>query len=114
MTEAEFQRVFARLAEKGYCLVNISGYSVEDQARYAAIWEQKDCASLVVRVGLTEEQYHNIPFGFDHYDIKLLQGYRVNNQVLYAIAFDKSRQARGTLISPSKCLNLNRNSCILS
>jgi CHAT domain-containing protein len=94
MTEAEFQREFARLAEKGYCLMNISGYSVEDQARYAAIWEQRDCASLVVRVGLTEEQYHNIPFGFNHYDIKLLQRYRVNNRVLYAIAFDKSPSHR--------------------
>jgi len=40
LTSAQYQQEFDRLMGQGYRLVDVSGYSVNGQDRYAAIWEQ--------------------------------------------------------------------------
>jgi Bacterial tandem repeat domain 1 len=39
------------------CLAQVSGYSVANQDRYAAIWEAKPCPAFVARHGMTAPQY---------------------------------------------------------
>ena len=39
MTSSEFQAEFDSRVRQGYRLIEISGYSVDDEARYAAIFE---------------------------------------------------------------------------
>ena len=40
MTAAEYQQAFNNLAHQGYRLIDVSGYNVGGQDRYAAIWSK--------------------------------------------------------------------------
>ena len=51
MTSQVYQQEFNNWTGQGYCLTLVSGYSVGNQARYAAIWEQKSCPAYVARHG---------------------------------------------------------------
>src|SRR6266851_4544704 len=58
LTSEEYQQQFDDLVERqGFCLVDVSGYEVGGQARYAAIWEKKSCPPFIARHGLTSAQY---------------------------------------------------------
>ena len=43
MSSQTYQQEFDSWASQGYCLSLVSGYSVANEARYAAIWEKKNC-----------------------------------------------------------------------
>jgi WD40 repeat protein len=86
MTAAEYQQVFDDLKGQGYRLINVSGYEVGGQDRYAAIWEKRDGPPWEARHGLTSPQYQQ---AFDDltrrgYRLIHVSGYDVNGQVLYA------------------------------
>ena len=58
MTSQDYQQQFDQLVgQQGFCLVDVSGYSVGGQDRYAAIWEKKSCPQFVARHGMTSQQY---------------------------------------------------------
>ena len=59
LTSEEFQQRFDEYADQGYRLTHVSGYSVGSEARYAAIWEERDGPAWVARHGLTPSQYQN-------------------------------------------------------
>src|SRR5208282_6485350 len=93
MTGDEYQREFDRLASAGYCLTDLSGYSVGPEARYAAIWEQTGCASIVARSGLSSQQYQRTVDDLatrQGYREKLVSGYQVAGTARFAAIFDRS------------------------
>ncbi len=57
MTSAQYQQTFNQLVGQGYRLVNVSGYSVNGQALYAAIFEQSSGPAWEARHGMTSDQY---------------------------------------------------------
>jgi hypothetical protein len=91
LSSAQYQQVFDSLAQQGYRLVEISGYSVADQATYAAIWEQRQGPAWVARHGLTAEQHQQ---EFDRlsregYRLVDISGYAVGGRARYAAIWEQ-------------------------
>ena len=57
LTPSEYQSEFDKQKENGFRLTYVSGYSVNEQDRYAAIWEQKEGPSYVTHHDMTSAQY---------------------------------------------------------
>ncbi|MEH2350415.1 MAG: hypothetical protein V7K55_20920 [Nostoc sp.] len=92
LTSAQYQATFDKLVGEGYRLVHVSGYSVNGQDRYAAIWEKSDGPAWQARHGLTSAQYQAT---FDKlvgegYRLVDVSGYDVNGQDRYAAIWVKS------------------------
>ena len=93
MNAQTYQQEFDSWTSQGYCLTLVSGYSVADEARYAAIWEKKTCPAYVARHGLTSAVYQNefdTLVGQQGYRLKLVSGYNVGGQNFYAAIWEKS------------------------
>jgi hypothetical protein len=91
MTSSQYQEQFNRLVGQGYRLIEISGYSVGGQARYAAIWEQRSGPAWVARHGLTSSQYQQefnrlVGQGYRLIDVS---GYNVGGQERYAAIWEQ-------------------------
>lgn len=71
MTSSQYQAEFDALASQGFRLVDVSGYQVAGQSRYAAIWEQSDLGQWAARHGLSFSQYQ------DAFDDFVANGYRL-------------------------------------
>ncbi|MEH1896820.1 MAG: hypothetical protein V7K94_16280 [Nostoc sp.] len=92
LTSSQYQATFDKLVGQGYRLVHVSGYSVNGQDRYAAIWEKSDGPAWQARHGLTSAQYQAT---FDKlvgegYRLVDVSGYDVNGQDRYAAIWVKS------------------------
>jgi CubicO group peptidase (beta-lactamase class C family) len=57
LTGAQYQAEFTRLTSLGYRPIDVSGYEVGGQPRFAGIWEQSGGPEWVARHGLTNAQY---------------------------------------------------------
>ena len=57
LTADQYQQTFNELVGQGFRLTHVSGYSVNGDARYAAIWEQSAGPAFAARHGLTADQY---------------------------------------------------------
>jgi len=93
MTSQVYQQEFDKWTAQGYCLKLVSGYSVGNQARYAAIWEQNSCPAYVARHGLTSAAYQkefDALVGQQGYRLKLVSGYNVGGQDFYAAIWEKT------------------------
>ncbi|MFG2053168.1 hypothetical protein ACGFI9_03970 [Micromonospora sp. NPDC048930] len=87
----EYQATFDSLTRQGFRLTTVSGYAVGGEARYAAIWEQREGPEWQARHGLTRAQYQQ---EFDEltrqgFVLRQVSGYRVNVDVLFAGIWEK-------------------------
>lgn len=57
LTRAEYQQTFDDLTAQGFVLKQVSGYRVNVDVRFAAIWEKQAGVTLVARHGLTSSAY---------------------------------------------------------
>jgi CubicO group peptidase (beta-lactamase class C family) len=80
LTSAEYQTAFNQLTQQGYRLVRVSGYTVDGQDRYAAIFVQQSGPGWVARHGMTSAQYQ------EEFDIRRYQGYRLKDVSGYEVA----------------------------
>lgn len=86
MTSDEYQANFDSLAQQGFRLTNVSGYAINGEARYAAIWEQVDGPDWQARHGMSRALYQQT---FDElaaqgfFPVQVC-GYRANVDVLFA------------------------------
>jgi hypothetical protein len=80
LTSAQYQEAFDDFVAQGYRLVDVSGYESGGQARYAAIWVQRQGPAWVARHGLSAAQYQQ---AFDTY---AAQNYRLINVSAYKVA----------------------------
>lgn len=93
MTSADYQQQFNQFVGQGYCLSDVSGYGVGNQALYAAIWEKKTCPPFVARHGMTSAEYQqqfDQLVGQQGFRLKLVDGYEVAGQDRYAAIFVKT------------------------
>ncbi|BDB24273.1 TIR domain-containing protein [Cupriavidus sp. P-10] len=79
LTAEELQHAEDTLAGQGYRLVDLSGYAVGGQARYAAIWQKTAGPDQKTRHGLTADQYQQ------EFNRLVDQGYRPVHVVGYAV-----------------------------
>src|SRR5579859_1037134 len=91
LTSQQFQQTLDQLAGQGYRLVNMSGYSVNGQALYTAIFEQSNGPAREVHYGLTSQQFQQIfdRLGDQGYELVELSAYAVNDQILFAGIFEQ-------------------------
>jgi hypothetical protein len=71
LTRAQYQQTFDELAGQGFVLLQVSGYRVDVDVRFAAIWEKQDGVPFEGHHGLTSSAYQ-ITF-----DRLLGQGFRL-------------------------------------
>jgi hypothetical protein len=86
-----YQQEFNKWTGQGFRLKLVSGYSVGQQDRYAAIWEKSEGPAWVARHGLSAQAYQQ---EFDNwvgqgFRLKLVSGYSVAGQERYAAIWEK-------------------------
>ena len=89
----KYQQEFNKWVGQGYRLVDVSGYSVNGQARYAAIWKKQGGSAWQARHGMSSASYQQT------FDAMKAQGYRpvhvdgytVNGKPYFAAIWDKGR-----------------------
>jgi hypothetical protein len=92
MSSEQYQQNFDKLGKEGYRLVQVSGYGVDRQDLYSAIWEKASGPPQVARHGMSSEQYQQ---EFDRlskggYRLVLVSGYSVGGQDRYAAIWNKT------------------------
>jgi len=92
LSSSDYPAAFNDFRKKGFRLVYVSGYAVNNQPRFAAIWEKSPGPAWEARHGLTSAQYQK---AFDDlvkagYRLWHISGYSVNGQDFYAAIWDKS------------------------
>lgn len=92
LSAADYQTAFDDFRNQGFRLVYVSGHAVDNQPRYAAIWEKGSGPEWEARHGLTAAQYQRISDELVKagYRLRHLNGYSVHGQDLYAAIWDKS------------------------
>jgi ligand-binding SRPBCC domain-containing protein len=94
LSAADYQTAFDDFRNQGFCLVYVyvSGHAVDNQPRYAAIWEKDSGPEWEARHDFTAAQYQKTSDDLVKagYRLRHLNGYSVNGQDLYAAIWDKS------------------------
>ena len=92
MSSASFQRQFDTYVSQGYRLVHVSGYEVNNSARYAAIWERSSGPAWVARYGMTSASFQRQfdTYVSQGYRLVHVSGYEVNNSARYAAIWERS------------------------
>jgi uncharacterized protein (UPF0297 family) len=91
LKSAEYQKVFDELVGKGYRPVQVSGYAVDGEARYAAIWEKKAGPAWVARHRLTSAEYQKLftELKDKGYGPVQVSGYAIGAEDRYAAIWEK-------------------------
>ncbi len=91
LTASTYQQEFDRLKRQGYRIEHISGYEVNGQVRYAAIWHKKSGPELIAHHGLPSSAYQNKVDAYvkQGFHIKQVSGYDVKGEPHFAVIFEK-------------------------
>jgi len=93
LNSQQYQQEFDKLTGEGFCLTDVSGYSVGGQPHFAAIWVKESCPTFVARHGLTSQQYQqefdNL-VGQQGFRLTLVNGYKVGGQAHFAAIWQKT------------------------
>ena len=91
LTSAQYQAEFNKWTKAGYRPIKVSGYSVGNSARYAAIFQKSSGGAWVARHGLTSAQYQAEfnKWTKAGYRPTVLSGYGVGGSDRYAVVFEK-------------------------
>ena len=81
----------------GYHLTYASGYTYNNDPRFAAIWEKSSTAPWVARHGLTSAQYQSAfnTYTAQGYRPRFVNGYTVSNSARFVAYWDKSPAPAG-------------------
>jgi hypothetical protein len=91
LSAAAYQEAFQGLTGRGYRPVHVSGYTVGDEERYAAIFERRDGPPFAARHGLSSVEYQGV---FDEFVAEgfrpiCVSGYGVAGDDRYAAIFER-------------------------
>lgn len=91
LTSDQYQAAFDEMLAQGFRLTCVSGYAEGGQARYAAIWEQREGPDWQARHGLSRDGYQNAfdEMAADGFVPVQVCGYRVNVDVLFAAIWER-------------------------
>jgi hypothetical protein len=86
LTADDYQQTFDDLGAQGYRLVHVSGYAINGEDRYAAIWQLTDGPAWQARHRLTADDYQQTfdDLGAQGYRLVHVSGYAVNGEDRYA------------------------------
>ncbi|CAM1501462.1 Fc.00g034460.m01.CDS01 [Cosmosporella sp. VM-42] len=92
MTSIDYQDTFGELVNDGYRLTYVSGYTISDDSRFAAIWDKDVTSDWVARHGMTSAEYQsqfNV-IAAQGFRPRLVNGYTVQGEARFAALWDKS------------------------
>src|SRR6266540_3378025 len=92
LTSVAYQATFNSLTSQGYRLTWVSGYTINNDPRFAAIFEKKSSPAWVAHHGMTSADYQ---FKFNTYvsqgyRLVLVNGYTVSGVAYFVTIWDKS------------------------
>ena len=92
MSSDSYQANFEKYDKLGYKLVSISGYAVNGNANFAAIWHKNARAPWAAKHNMTEAQYQAAVNDYDKqgYRLKFVNGYVVKGQEFFAAIWEKT------------------------
>ncbi|CAM6118437.1 unnamed protein product [Calypogeia fissa] len=92
MTSDQYQNNFNNLVAQGYRLNYVSGYTLNNDPRFAAIFEQRSSPSWVAHHGMTSAQYQQYfnTYISQGYRLVVVNGYTVNGMDYYVAIWDQS------------------------
>ncbi|KAE8158287.1 hypothetical protein BDV40DRAFT_291956 [Aspergillus tamarii] len=93
MNKEWMQKYFDKYLEEGYRMTHVSGYEVDNESRYAAVWEKRDDTTPWVSAGELNSTAYQATFDKhvkDGYRLVDVDGYQVGDEVMYAAIWDKS------------------------
>jgi hypothetical protein len=92
MSSSVYQAEFNDRVKEGYRLVEVSGYTINGEPHYAAIFDKSAGAAWVARHGMSSSQYQQefTKRVSEGYRLRQVCGYAVGNEAQYAAIFDKS------------------------
>ena len=92
MTSSQYQSYFNTYKTQGYRPVHVSGYEINGQAYYAAIWAKSSGVAWATRHGMTSAQYQSFATEYvkKGYRITQVSGYSVAGQARFAAIMEKS------------------------
>jgi hypothetical protein len=95
LTADQYQATFDQLTQHGFRLVDVSGYAVGGQDRYAAIWEKSPGPAFQARHGMTADEYQAAFDQFVEQGFRLVcvRGWTVGGSSHYAAIWEKSKGA---------------------
>lgn len=90
LTPEQYQQTFDQLIGQGFRLTRVSGYMVDGQERYAAIWHKDGGPAFQARHGLSADQYQQT---FDQlvgqgFRLTWVDGYEVDGHAKYAAIWE--------------------------
>lgn len=92
LSSDQYQAEFNKWTGQGYRLKKVSGYSLNGQARFAAIFEKSGSGAWVARHNMTAQQYQD-EFERNYYGgyrPVWVNGYTVNNKSYYAAIWESN------------------------
>jgi CubicO group peptidase (beta-lactamase class C family) len=91
MTAAQYQAAFNDFKNKGYRLLHVSGYVVNNTEYFAAIWDKSAGSAYIARHNLTSAQYQQAfnDYTKQGYYLKTVSGYTKSGTNLYAAIWEK-------------------------
>ncbi len=93
MTPKKYQQEFDHWVKKGFRLVDVSGFSVGGQQRFAAIWEKSNGPAWLARHGMDSAQYQQAfnKWTQKGYRLSHVSGYGVGSEDRYAAIWEKRK-----------------------
>lgn len=81
LSRSQYQQTFDQMAADGYAPVQVCGYRINVDVRFAAIWERRPGLQWVGRHGLTSSEYQQafdeqVAAGFQLVSVSGAQGFR--------------------------------------
>ena len=92
LSGSQYQAASTTYARQGYRLVQVSGYTVGGEARYAAIWSKAAGPAWAARHNLSESQYlaASTTYAREGYRLVQVSGYTVGGEARYAAIWSKA------------------------
>jgi CubicO group peptidase (beta-lactamase class C family) len=91
LTSAQYQQAFTDLSKQGYYPKMVTGYSLNNQANYAALWLKTTLPAAEFRHGLTAAQYQSTFNDMQKkgYRLVYVQGFSVSNTPYFNAIWQK-------------------------
>lgn len=92
LTAAQYQQAFNDYGKQGYYPKMVTGYSLNNQANYAALWQKTSLPVSEFRNGLTSAEYQTTfnDMQKNGYRLVYVQGFSVNNTAYFNASWQKT------------------------
>ena len=91
LSPADYQQHFDQLVGQGYRLIKVAGYSVNDEARYAGIWQKRGGNAWQAWHGLSGQGYQQTitDLGRDNFRPTHVSVFRLKDETIFSAVWEQ-------------------------